>query len=55
MDFELTEEQRMVQEMTRAFAEKELAPVASRLDRDGAYPHEQLKTGRNGTHGRIRA
>jgi butyryl-CoA dehydrogenase len=43
MDFELTEEQRMVQEMTRAFAEKELAPVASRLDRDGAYPHEQLK------------
>jgi alkylation response protein AidB-like acyl-CoA dehydrogenase len=43
MDFELTEEQRMVQEMTRAFAEKELAPVASRLDRDGAYPHEQLR------------
>jgi alkylation response protein AidB-like acyl-CoA dehydrogenase len=43
MDFELTEEQCMVQEMTRAFAEKELAPVASRLDRDGAYPHEQLK------------
>lgn len=43
MDFGLTEEQRMVQEMTRAFAEKELAPVASRLDREGAYPHEQLK------------
>jgi butyryl-CoA dehydrogenase len=43
MDFGLTEEQCMVQEMTRAFAEKELAPVASRLDRDGAYPHEQLK------------
>jgi butyryl-CoA dehydrogenase len=43
MDFELTEEQRMVQEMTRVFAEKELAPVASRLDRDGAYPHEQLR------------
>jgi len=43
MDFELTEEQRMVQEMTRTFAEKELKPVASRLDREGAYPHEQLK------------
>jgi alkylation response protein AidB-like acyl-CoA dehydrogenase len=43
MDFELTEEQRQVQEITRVFAEKELAPVASRLDRDGAYPHEQLK------------
>jgi butyryl-CoA dehydrogenase len=43
MNFELTEEQRMVQEMTRAFAEKELAPAASRLDRDGAYPHEHLR------------
>ena len=43
MDFELTEEQRMVQEMTRTFAEKELTPVASQLDRDGVYPHEQLK------------
>jgi alkylation response protein AidB-like acyl-CoA dehydrogenase len=43
MDFELTEEQRMVQEMTRGFAEKELEPVASRLDRDGVYPQEQLE------------
>ena len=43
MDFGLTEEQCMVQEMTRAFAEKELVPVASRLDRDGAYPHEQVR------------
>jgi butyryl-CoA dehydrogenase len=43
MDFELTEEQRMVQEMTRTFAEKELDPVASQLDRDGVYPHDQLK------------
>jgi butyryl-CoA dehydrogenase len=43
MDFELTEEQRMVQETTRAFAEKEVKPVASRLDHEGAYPHEELK------------
>lgn len=43
MDFELTEEQRMVQEATRAFAEKEIKPVASRLDHEGAYPHEELK------------
>ena len=42
MDFELTEEQRMVQEMVRLFADKELKPVASRLDRDGIYPQEQL-------------
>jgi butyryl-CoA dehydrogenase len=43
MDFELTEDQRMVQEMTRAFAEKELEPVASQLDRAGVYPQEHLK------------
>jgi butyryl-CoA dehydrogenase len=43
MDFELTEEQRMVQIMTRAFAEKELKPVASQLDHDGVYPLDQLK------------
>ena len=43
MDFQLTEEQRMVQIMTRAFAEKELKPVASQLDHDGVYPLDQLK------------
>ena len=43
MDFELTEEQRMVRDTTRSFAEKELKPVASRLDHDSKYPHEQLK------------
>ena len=42
MDFELTEEQRMVQEMVRLFVDKELKPVASGLDRDGVYPQEQL-------------
>jgi alkylation response protein AidB-like acyl-CoA dehydrogenase len=42
MDFELTEEQRMVQAMVRVFTDKELRPVASRLDRDGVYPQEQL-------------
>ena len=33
MDFELTEEQRLIQEMTRDFAAAELAPVAAELDR----------------------
>jgi butyryl-CoA dehydrogenase len=42
MDFEPTEEQHMVQQMVRLFADKELKPVASRLDRDGIYPQEQL-------------
>jgi alkylation response protein AidB-like acyl-CoA dehydrogenase len=43
MDFELTEEQRMVRDTTRAYAEKELKPVASRLDHDSVYPQEQLQ------------
>ena len=43
MDFELTEEQRMVRDTTRGYAEKELKPIASRLDHDGVYPQEQLE------------
>jgi butyryl-CoA dehydrogenase len=43
MDFNLTEEQLMVREMTRAFVEKEVKPVASRLDREGIYPAELVK------------
>ena len=43
MDFELTEEQRMVRDTTRGYAEKELKPIASRLDHDGLYPQEQLE------------
>ena len=43
MDFELTEEQLMVRDMTRAYAEKELKPIASRMDHDSVYPQEQLK------------
>jgi butyryl-CoA dehydrogenase len=43
MDFELTEEQQMVREMTRAFVEREVKPVASRMDREGAYPSELVK------------
>ena len=43
MDFDLTEEQLMVREMTRAFVEKEVEPIASRLDREGTYPAELVK------------
>jgi alkylation response protein AidB-like acyl-CoA dehydrogenase len=43
MNFDLTEEQRLVRETTRGFAEKEIKPVASRLDHDGVYPIEELK------------
>src|SRR6266481_5151094 len=43
MDFELTEEQQMVREMTRAFVKREVKPVASSLDREGIYPSELVK------------
>jgi len=40
MDFELTEEQLLVKEMAASFAEKEVKPLASRMDREAAYPAE---------------
>jgi butyryl-CoA dehydrogenase len=43
MDFDLTEDQQMTRETTRSFAEKELKPVASRLDHDGIYPMDEIK------------
>src|SRR5215208_3735651 len=43
MDFELTDEQQMVQEMTRSFAARELAPVVSQMDRDGVFPEKYVK------------
>ena len=38
MDFELTDEQRMVRDMARDFATKEVAPRARELDREGQWP-----------------
>lgn len=43
MDFDFTEEQRMVQEMVRAFADKEVKPIASRMDHDSVYPAQLVK------------
>ena len=43
MDFELNEEQRMIQEMARNFAEKEVAPEAARLDETHEFPVELVK------------
>jgi alkylation response protein AidB-like acyl-CoA dehydrogenase len=40
MDFELTQEQKMIQEMCRRFAEKEVKPVAARLDETKEHPTE---------------
>jgi butyryl-CoA dehydrogenase len=38
MDFELTEEQQMMQRMVRDFGEKEIRPVAQEMDASGEFP-----------------
>ncbi len=38
MDFELTEEQRMVKDAAAAFADKEVKPIAHQMDREAVYP-----------------
>jgi alkylation response protein AidB-like acyl-CoA dehydrogenase len=38
MDFELTDEQRMIRDMAREFAEGEIAPIAARIDETGEFP-----------------
>ncbi len=43
MDFELTEEQRMVQASVREFVAGEIAPRAHEYDETARFPHEQLK------------
>jgi alkylation response protein AidB-like acyl-CoA dehydrogenase len=42
MDFKLTEEQRMIQDMARDFAQKEIAPIAAELDEEGRFPVETV-------------
>jgi butyryl-CoA dehydrogenase len=43
MDFALTEEQRLIQQNAREFAERELAPKARELDRTGRWPAESFR------------
>ena len=43
MDFDLTEEQRITGETARAFAQKEVKPVAAKLDREGVFPVELVR------------
>ncbi len=42
MDFDLTDEQELIREAVREFAEAEVAPIAAELDRDHRFPHELL-------------
>ncbi len=43
MDFDLTEEQRMVREAAREYAREVLAPRAAELDRTGEFPLENFR------------
>ncbi|QKS70721.1 acyl-CoA dehydrogenase family protein [Paenalkalicoccus suaedae] len=43
MDFSLTKEQRMVQEMVRDFAKKEIEPLADEIDQKERFPEEIFK------------
>ena len=42
MDFELTDEQELIREAVREFADAEVAPIAAELDRDHRFPWELL-------------
>jgi len=43
MNIDLTEEQKMLRDMVREFAEKEVRPIAAQLDETGQFPYELIK------------
>ena len=43
MDFELTEEHRLIQTSARDFATREIEPVAAKLDQEARWPHDIVK------------
>jgi len=43
MNFELTEEQKLLQEMVRDFSQKEIRPRAKELEENHQFPHDLLK------------
>jgi short-chain 2-methylacyl-CoA dehydrogenase len=43
MNFELTDEQRLLRDTVREFSRQEVAPVAEELDRTKAFPYELVK------------
>ena len=43
MDFDLTEEQKLLQSTLRDFADKEIAPAAARIDKSGEFPAAEIK------------
>lgn len=46
MNFELTEEQQLIRETVRDFAEREIKPVAKELDEKAEFSHDLTKKNR---------
>ena len=44
MDLKLTEEHKLLQDMARDFARKEIAPIAAEIDETGSFPMETVRT-----------
>ena len=42
MDFELTDEQRLLQQTVRELVQQEVAPAAAELDRTGTFPYDAV-------------
>ena len=40
MDFQLSEEHRLIQETARRIAKEKIAPRAAEMDETGEYPHD---------------
>jgi len=52
MDFNLSEEHRMIQDMARDFAQTEIGPIAAHYDETGEFPHDTImKMGAQGLMG----
>jgi alkylation response protein AidB-like acyl-CoA dehydrogenase len=43
MDLHLSDEHRMIRDMARDFAQKEIAPIAAHHDETGEFPHETIR------------
>ena len=43
MQVDLTDEQRMIQQVARDFAEKEVRPIAEAIDREARFPAETVR------------
>jgi len=43
VQLELNDEQKMIQAVAREFAEKEVRPIATAIDRDASFPHDTVR------------